>query len=117
MQRLVSHTLMSNQRGYVVNLDPAVMTLPFGANIDIRDTVRYKEVMKEFNLGPNGGILTSLNLFATKFDEVKLISQSSPNFALVNLHVSLYSGYTASIDTGTSVFTAYFLGCIKKDDI
>lgn len=53
-----------------MNLDPAVMTLPFGANIDIRDTVRYKEVMKQFNLGPNGGILTSLNLFATKFDEV-----------------------------------------------
>ena len=54
-----------------MNLDPAVMTLPFGANIDIRDTVHYKEVMKQFNLGPNGGILTSLNLFATKFDEVK----------------------------------------------
>lgn len=56
-----------------MNLDPAVMTLPFGANIDIRDTVRYKEVMKQFNLGPNGGILTSLNLFATKFDEVKCL--------------------------------------------
>jgi GTPase SAR1 family protein len=54
----------------VVNLDPAVMSLPFGANIDIRDTVKYKEVMKQYNLGPNGGILTSLNLFATKFDEV-----------------------------------------------
>ncbi|KAL6644964.1 hypothetical protein ACP70R_016572 [Stipagrostis hirtigluma subsp. patula] len=60
----------SNKRGYVINLDPAVMTLPFGANIDIRDTVRYKEVMKEYGLGPNGGILTSLNLFSTKFDEV-----------------------------------------------
>ncbi|KAK3018603.1 hypothetical protein RJ639_004935 [Escallonia herrerae] len=70
MHRLVSHTQASNLRGYVMNLDPAVMTLPFGANIDIRDTVRYKEVMKQFNLGPNGGILTSLNLFATKFDEV-----------------------------------------------
>ena len=54
----------------MLNLDPAVMTLPFGANIDIRDTVRYKEVMKEYGLGPNGGILTSLNLFSTKFDEV-----------------------------------------------
>eukprot|EP00262_Sarcandra_glabra_P017161 TRINITY_DN5795_c2_g1_i1.p1 TRINITY_DN5795_c2_g1~~TRINITY_DN5795_c2_g1_i1.p1 ORF type:complete len:409 (-),score=97.16 TRINITY_DN5795_c2_g1_i1:264-1490(-) len=70
LHRLVCHTQASNIRGYVLNLDPAVMTLPFGANIDIRDTVRYKEVMKEFNLGPNGGILTSLNLFATKFDEV-----------------------------------------------
>jgi hypothetical protein len=36
------------------------MTLPFGANIDIYDTVRYRDVMKEYGLGPNGGILTSL---------------------------------------------------------
>ncbi|PWA51433.1 P-loop containing nucleoside triphosphate hydrolases superfamily protein [Artemisia annua] len=70
LHRTVCHTQATNSRGYVMNLDPAVMTLPFGANIDIRDTVRYKEVMKQFNLGPNGGILTSLNLFATKFDEV-----------------------------------------------
>ncbi|KAJ4950082.1 hypothetical protein NE237_026914 [Protea cynaroides] len=70
LHRLVCHTQASNIRGYVVNLDPAVMSLPFGANIDVRDTVRYKEVMKQFNLGPNGGILTSLNLFSTKFDEV-----------------------------------------------
>ncbi|XP_042492393.1 GPN-loop GTPase QQT2 [Macadamia integrifolia] len=70
LHRLVCHTQASNMRGYVINLDPAVMTLPFGANIDIRDTVRYKEVMKQYNLGPNGGILTSLNLFSTKFDEV-----------------------------------------------
>ncbi|KAI0528890.1 hypothetical protein KFK09_001433 [Dendrobium nobile] len=70
LHRLVCHTQSSNIRGYVVNLDPAVMTLPYGANIDIRDTVRYKEVMKEYNLGPNGGILTSLNLFSTRFNEV-----------------------------------------------
>ncbi|KAL0395131.1 UNVERIFIED_CONTAM: GPN-loop GTPase QQT2 [Sesamum latifolium] len=70
LHQLVCHTMASKIRGYVMNLDPAVMTLPFGANIDIRDTVRYKEVMKQFNLGPNGGILTSLNLFSTKFDEV-----------------------------------------------
>ncbi|KAK7388021.1 hypothetical protein VNO78_22822 [Psophocarpus tetragonolobus] len=70
MHRLVCHTHLNNIRGYVINLDPAVMTLPYGVNIDVRDTVKYKEVMKQFNLGPNGGILTSLNLFATRFDEV-----------------------------------------------
>lgn len=37
---------------------------------DIRDTVNYKEVMKQYGLGPNGGIVTSLNLFATRFDQV-----------------------------------------------
>lgn len=89
MNRLVYHTHASNIRGYVMNLDPAVMTLPFGANIDIRDTVRYKEVMEQFNLGPNGGILTSLNLFATKFDEVKLVTI---NFGLPSARVSKLLG-------------------------
>jgi hypothetical protein len=26
--------------------------------------------MESYNLGPNGGILTALNLFTTKFDQV-----------------------------------------------
>jgi len=65
--------LFMNERGlkgYYVNLDPAVRTVPFSANIDIRDTINYKEVMKQYGLGPNGAILTSLNLFATRFDQV-----------------------------------------------
>jgi hypothetical protein len=33
---------------YVVNLDPAVMHVPFPTNIDIRDNVNYKDVMKEY---------------------------------------------------------------------
>lgn len=37
---------------------------------DIRDTIKYKEVMKRYNLGPNGGIVTALNLFSTKFGKV-----------------------------------------------
>lgn len=37
---------------------------------DIRDTVNYKEVMKQYQLGPNGGIVTTLNLFSTKFGQV-----------------------------------------------
>jgi GTPase SAR1 family protein len=58
---------------YVINLDPAVRSVPFDSNIDIRDSVNYKEVMKQYNLGPNGGILTSLNLFSTKIDQVMSI--------------------------------------------
>lgn len=60
----------SGRRGYCVNLDPATLLVPFGASIDIRDTVDYKQVMKQHNLGPNGAIMTSLNLYATKFDQV-----------------------------------------------
>ena len=55
---------------YMVNLDPAVQSTPYEPAIDIRDTVHYKNVMAEYKLGPNGGILTCLNLFATRFDQV-----------------------------------------------
>lgn len=55
---------------YMVNLDPAVGTLGYEPNVDIRDTVDYARVMEQYNLGPNGGILTALNLFTTKFDQV-----------------------------------------------
>lgn len=70
MQRINSHLHMQQTPGYIINLDPAVASTPYDPNIDIRDTVKYKEVMKQYNLGPNGGILTSLNLFATRFDQV-----------------------------------------------
>ncbi|XP_017872288.1 PREDICTED: GPN-loop GTPase 1 [Drosophila arizonae] len=51
---------------YVVNLDPACREVPYAAHIDIRDTVNYREVMKQYQLGPNGGIVTALNMFTTK---------------------------------------------------
>jgi GTPase SAR1 family protein len=70
MQRINAHLHAQSTPPYVVNLDPAVHKVPFQANIDIRDSVNYKEVMRQYKLGPNGGILTSLNLFATKVDQV-----------------------------------------------
>lgn len=70
VQRLTSHLYEQNRRPYTINLDPACLEVPYPANIDIRDTVNYKEVMKQYGLGPNGAIVTSLNLFATKFDKV-----------------------------------------------
>ncbi|KAK9475291.1 uncharacterized protein V1510DRAFT_427643 [Dipodascopsis tothii] len=70
MQRLNAHLHSEGTPPYVVNLDPAVLSVPFDTNIDIRDSVNYKEVKKQYNLGPNGAIITSLNLFATKIDQV-----------------------------------------------
>jgi hypothetical protein len=70
VQRINSYLHSISKPPYIINLDPAVTNVPFDANIDIRDTVNYHEVMKQYNLGPNGGILTALNLFTTKFDQV-----------------------------------------------
>lgn len=52
---------------FMVNLDPAVSFLPFSPGNDIRSEVNYKDVMSKYSLGPNGAIMTSLNLYAAKF--------------------------------------------------
>lgn len=55
----------------------------FLCETDVRDTINYKEVMKQYGLGPNGAIVTSLNLFATKFDQViSLVAKASEKHKL-----------------------------------
>ncbi|KAH3660202.1 hypothetical protein OGAPHI_007407 [Ogataea philodendri] len=81
LQRLNSHLHTKKEAPYVINLDPAVLKVPFGCNIDIRDSVKYKKVMENYNLGPNGAIVTSLNLFSTKIDQViGLVDKKSDKF-------------------------------------
>ncbi|XP_046590820.1 GPN-loop GTPase 1 isoform X1 [Neodiprion lecontei] len=82
----ITSTLYNTGKPYVINLDPACSEVPYPANIDIRDTVNYKEVMKQYGLGPNGGIVTALNLFSTKFDQViKLIEKAGEEHEFVIL--------------------------------
>lgn len=82
MQRLNLHLHSRKQPPYVINLDPAVLSVPYGPNIDIRDSVKYKNVMAEYNLGPNGAIVTSLNLFSTKIDQViKLVENKASSLS------------------------------------
>ena len=52
-------------------------------NLDIRDTVKYKEVMVSNNLGPNGAILTCLNLFSTNIDKVVSILESKKDLDFI----------------------------------
>lgn len=49
VQRINSYLHSKNPPSppYILNLDPAVTNVPFEANIDIRDTVNYREVMKQ----------------------------------------------------------------------
>ncbi|WFD44226.1 hypothetical protein MPSI1_002892 [Malassezia psittaci] len=73
-------------RPYLLNIDPAVAGLGYSPNIDIRDTVDYARVMQEYKLGPNGAILTALNLFTTKFDQVlQLVEKRAKDNDLVLL--------------------------------
>jgi len=78
VHRLQHYTRQAGIASFFVNLDPAVRDVPFTCNIDVRDTVNYREVMRQYKLGPNGGIMTALNLFATKVHQVVEIIEKKP---------------------------------------
>jgi hypothetical protein len=54
MHRLSLYTKANDIKSYFINLDPAVLKVSYDVNIDISDTVNYKEVMTQYGLGPNG---------------------------------------------------------------
>ena len=55
---------------FIINLDPAVFVTPYESDVDIRDTVKYCELIKDGKMGPNGAIFTALNMFTTKMDQI-----------------------------------------------
>lgn len=48
VEALAKYLVAQGKRTYNINLDPAVLNVKFPANIDIRDSVKYKAVMKEY---------------------------------------------------------------------
>ena len=66
--------------GLIVNLDPAVSFLPYTPQIDIRDKIKIKKLMKSHKLGPNGAIMTALNLYCSEIDTVSLSPAAIASF-------------------------------------
>ena len=83
VQKLEEEIANKDQESYIINLDPAVMDTLYEPNLDIRDTVKYKEVMISNNLGPNGAILTCLNLFSTNIDKVISILENKTDLDFI----------------------------------
>ena len=52
----------------VVNLDPANDHTSYKPGVDVRSLVKLEEIMKEDNLGPNGGILYALEELEHNFE-------------------------------------------------
>ena len=54
-----------------VNLDPGVVNLPYDPDVDVRQRVELQQVMEEYGLGPNGGLILAADLVATKLGEIQ----------------------------------------------
>jgi GTPase SAR1 family protein len=70
VKKLEEFIAEKEKESYIINMDPAVHDTLYEPNMDIRDTIKYKEVMVSHGLGPNGAIMTCLNLFATSIHKI-----------------------------------------------
>lgn len=52
----------------IVNLDPANDALPYPCAVDIRSLVKLEDVMREEELGPNGGVMWAMEELETNWD-------------------------------------------------
>jgi len=55
----------------VLNLDPGVESLPYSPDDDVRDYVDIVQIMKQYDLGPNGSMIMANDLIATKIDDIQ----------------------------------------------
>ncbi len=59
-----------------VNLDPGIENAPYVPDVDIRDWIKLRDVMKEYDVGPNGAQIIAADLLALNIDEMKEIIES-----------------------------------------
>lgn len=68
-----------------INLDPGALDLRFNPDIDIRDYITLNEVMKKYNLGPNGGMILASDLMINFIEDIKYeIAQFQPDWVLID---------------------------------
>lgn len=78
---------LESQDNYVgiLNLDPAAEYLPYTPDIDIRDYVSARGIMKKYKLGPNASLIAAVDLMITKIDEIKQqIADLDPTYLLID---------------------------------
>lgn len=69
----------------VVNLDPGADSLPYDADVDIREWIDLGEVMQEYGLGPNGAQIVAADLMAASISRMTdVIDTYGAEYALVD---------------------------------
>ena len=69
----------------VLNLDPGVESLPYRPDVDVRDYVDIVQIMKQYDLGPNGSMIMANVLIATKIEDIQNeIHGVNPDYLIVD---------------------------------
>ncbi|TET71522.1 hypothetical protein E3J39_04430 [Candidatus Bathyarchaeota archaeon] len=76
---------MQGENAMAVNLDPGAITIPYSANVDVRDYIRVEALMEEYGLGPNGGLMLASELMLEITEQLSSdIDDFGPDVVLVD---------------------------------
>ena len=83
--RILQYYEKNSSFASILNLDPGVESLPYKPDIDVRDYVNIIEIMKKFDLGPNGSMIMASDLIASKIDQIENeITRVNPDYLIVD---------------------------------
>jgi GTPase SAR1 family protein len=76
---------LQGEDAMAVNLDPGAAVLPYPANVNVRDYIKVEDVMEEFSLGPNGGLMLACDMMVEIIGQLTDdIEDFDPDLALVD---------------------------------
>ena len=76
---------MQGENAMAVNLDPGTLTLPYSANVDVRDYIRVDSLMEEYGLGPNGGLMLASEMMLEIVEQLASdIDDFGPDVVLID---------------------------------
>ncbi|MGQ9759313.1 MAG: ATP/GTP-binding protein [Candidatus Methanomethylicaceae archaeon] len=68
-----------------VNLDPGVLWLPYGPEVDIRDYINYDRMVEDLKLGPNGALVACVDAAVNHVQEMREeVERLDPDYVLVD---------------------------------
>ncbi|MHA2393714.1 MAG: ATP/GTP-binding protein [Promethearchaeota archaeon] len=96
-----------------LNLDPGVKILSYNPDIDIRDYIVLEEVMDQYSLGPNGGMILASDLMVNYLDDLKdEIDEYNPDWIFVDTAGQLE--LFAFRETGPLIASALGFGDVQR---
>jgi GTPase SAR1 family protein len=70
---------LQGENAMAVNLDPGAISLPYSANVDVRDYIRVESLMEEYGLGPNGGLMLASEMMLEIVEQLASDLRGSPD--------------------------------------
>ena len=82
---LANWLIMNEVDVLTYNMDPGVIRLPYSPDVDVREYIDINQVMTEFELGPNGGLVAAVDLITAHSDDIiDEVNERSPDILLVD---------------------------------